>query len=182
MRRGSRGITLIELMIVVAIIGVLAVLGSVGYSRWIRSVKMTEAGEMVSAIRTGQDNYFTQAGKYLDVSAGTTPGNLFPEKNGKKKAAWLDDCTWCTAKDGFRKLGVKADKPVYFGYATMAGDETKDPKVAVCNFKGKAIDWGTPTQGWYVIVAMADSNENGVYASVCTSSLNTHLFTDNEGE
>lgn len=187
----SRGITLVELMIVVAIIGVLAVLATVGYGKWVSSSKMAEGTNMVAAIRNGQENYFSQAGKYLDVSKTLNKGDLFPAMTPTDaKVPWVGECVWCNVVGGFQKLGVKSDKPVYFGYATVAGDETKDPDArgAVFTEKGSAVKWtneagGVPfTKPWFIVAALADTNGNGKYAGVCATSFGSRVIIDNEGE
>jgi type IV pilus assembly protein PilA len=187
----SRGITLIELMIVVAIIGVLAVLAAVGYGRWISASKMAEATNMVAAIRNGQENYYSQTARYLDVSKTLNNGDLFPAKNPNNgKTPWAGDCGWCNVVGGFQKLGVKSDKPVYFGYATVAGDETKDPAARGAQFmsKGTGVDWSAENGGaaftkpWFIAAALADTNGNGKYAGVCATSFGKRVIVDNEGE
>jgi type IV pilus assembly protein PilA len=180
--------TLIELMIVVAIIGVVAVLASVGYGRWSRSAKMAEATNLVASIKNAQENYFSQAGHYLDVSKNLEPGNLYPAKTPtSSKVVWGADCTWCNAD--WKRLGIKADAPVYFGYATVADDAT-DPTgrgIVVATEKGP-IDWTTEAGGvkinkpWYIVRAMADANDNGKYAQVIGFSFGSRIITDNEGE
>lgn len=187
-RHASRGMTLVELMAVVAIIGVLAVLASVGYGRWSRSAKMAEATNLVASIKNAQENYYSQAGHYLDVSKGLEPGQLYPAKDpGPTKVAWGEDCTWCNAD--WKRLGIKADAPVYFGYATIA-DDGIDPEGRGIIVKTEAgnVDWtreagGTKiTKPWYIVRAMADTNGNKKYAQVIGFSFGGRIITDNEGE
>jgi type IV pilus assembly protein PilA len=186
---GERGITLVELMIVVTIIGVLAILAAVGYGKWVASSKTAEAGEMLGAIKNGQENYFSQSGKYLDLSKTITPGDLHPNAKGDKKVPWVDVCSVCKVADGWKKLAVKADKPVYFGYATIAGTEADDPDAgrAPCKASGTDISWNKEAGGkvlkpWYIAGALADTNENGVHAQLCSGSFSQRLFWNNEGE
>jgi len=186
-RQGSRGITLVELMAVAAIIGVLALLASVGYGRWIQSAKMAEATNMVGAIKNGQENYFSQAGRYLDVSPGVDVGSLYPLRDpGPGKTAWGAPCSYCKAD--WQKLGVRADAPVYFSYATVA-DDALDPAARGVVFKleSGAVDWnkeagGPITKPWYIVTAMADQNGNKKYAKVVGMSFNSRIITDAEGE
>jgi type IV pilus assembly protein PilA len=186
-RRASRGMTLVELMVVVAIIGVLAVLASVGYGRWIASAKMAEATNMVASIKNGQENYYSQAGHYLDLSKSVNPPDLYPAKDpGPTKVAWGAECTWCKAD--WKRLGVKADAPVYFGYATVA-DDAADPSgrgITVTTIKG-TVNWtaeagGAINKPWYIVVAQADTNGNKKYAKVVGFSFGGRIITDNEGE
>jgi type IV pilus assembly protein PilA len=186
-RHGSRGMTLVELMAVAAIIGVLALLATVGYGRWIQSSKMAEATNMVASIKNGQENYFSQTGRYLDLSPGLEAGSLYPQKDpGPGKAAWGAPCSYC--KGDWTKLGVKADAPVYFSYATVAGDDVDpDTKGAVFKLESGAISWEKEAGGkilkpWYIVSAMADQNGNKRYAKVVGMSFNGRIITDLEGE
>ncbi|MBI2389335.1 MAG: prepilin-type N-terminal cleavage/methylation domain-containing protein [Deltaproteobacteria bacterium] len=193
----SRGVTLVEVLVVSAIIGVLAVLASVGYGRWVASSKMAEATNMVAGIKDAQENYYSQAGTYLDVSNSIAPGYLYPAKTpGPTKVAWGDKCDWC--KNDWKRLGIKADKPMYFGYATVADGDACDPSCRGLSFttgttggggatKGGAIVWtkeagGPIAKPWFVVAAYADTNGNGVYAKVLGMSFNSRLVIDGEGE
>jgi type IV pilus assembly protein PilA len=166
---------------------VLAVLAAVGYGKWIASAKMAEATNMVASIKNGQENYFSQAGHYLNVSSGVDVGDLYPAKDpGPSKVAWGPDCSWCKAD--WKRLGVRADAPVYFGYATIADDAT-DPagRGAVVPIAGKPINWTTEAGGainmpWFIAVAKADTNGNKRYATVVGTSFNGRIITDGEGE
>ena len=189
-RSGSRGITLVELMAVAAIIGVLALLGAVGYGRWVASSKMAEGTNMVAAIKNGQENYFSQAGKYFDVSNGIQTPNMYPVATADRREKWGAPCSVCTVPDAWHRLGVKTDKQVYFGYATVAGNETADPDARGLSFttsKG-AVNWKNEAGGvaidkpWFIVTAMADTNGNGKYASVVAFSFGGRVITDGEGE
>jgi type IV pilus assembly protein PilA len=183
----SRGMTLVELMMVVAIIAVLAVLAAVGYGRWIASSKMAEATNMVASIKNGQENYFSQAGHYLDVSNSLNVGEMYPARDpGPAKTAWGGDCSVCKAD--WKRLGVKADAPVYFGYATVADDAT-DPggKGANVVLSTGPVNWineagGAINKPWFIAVARADTNGNKKYATVVAFSFGSRVITDNEGE
>ena len=66
--RGSRGFTLIEMMIVVAIVGILATLAVVGYRKLIQSSHVSEATGMVQNIRVAQEGYHSETQQYANVS------------------------------------------------------------------------------------------------------------------
>ncbi|MGZ3456617.1 MAG: type IV pilin protein, partial [Polyangiales bacterium] len=170
MRRVSqRGMSLIELMAVTAIIGIIALLATVGYSRYTKTARMTEATDMVSAIKIAQENYFTQTNKFLDVSTDVKPPALYPLQTPNKgqKADWGTPCTWCT--NDWTRLGIKASAKVSFGYATVAGDESCDPdcKGTAITTRAGGVVWknlapgGAITKPWYVVTALSDFNGDG---------------------
>lgn len=188
-RTGQRGMSLIELMMVTAIIGILAVLAAVGYGRWISSARMAEATEMVAGIKNAQENYFTQAGKYFDVSTGVKPGKMHPKAYPNQKTSWKTVCDDCTSNDAWQRLGIKSDKPVYFGYATVADGDVCDPACKGISFdtKSGAVNWDAEAGGpirkpWYIVTAAADTNGNGKYAAVIGFSFGKRMIIDNEGE
>lgn len=60
MRRYMRGITLMELMIVVVIIGILAALSYPNYREFVTRAKRTEARAALLKIATNQEKYYLQ--------------------------------------------------------------------------------------------------------------------------
>lgn len=60
MRRYMRGITLMELMIVVVIIGILAALSYPNYREFVARAKRTEARAALLKIATNQEKYYLQ--------------------------------------------------------------------------------------------------------------------------
>ncbi len=189
-RARTRGVTLVEVMVVTAIIGVMAALASVGYGRWVRTAKMAEATNMIAAIKNAQENYFSQTGNYLDVSKSVLPGDLFPLQTPlPKKVPWPDTpCSWCNAD--WQRLAIKATEPVGFSYATVAGPDNCDPAcraVTVTLSTGNSVNWqalagGPITRPWFVAAAYADSDGNGKFAKVIGTSFGSSLIIDAENE
>jgi len=60
MRRTMRGVTLMELMIVVVIIGILAALAYPNYREFVARAKRTEARAALLKIATNQEKYYLQ--------------------------------------------------------------------------------------------------------------------------
>jgi general secretion pathway protein G len=63
-RDGSRGFTLIELMVVVAIIGIIVTVASGQYMRSIRKAKEAVLKEDLYILRTAINQHFSDKGKY----------------------------------------------------------------------------------------------------------------------
>jgi type II secretory pathway pseudopilin PulG len=180
--------TLVELMAVTAIIGIVALLASVGYSRFTRSARMTEATDMVSSIKMAQENYFTQTNKYLNVSNDVKPPAMYPMQtpNNGQRADWGPPCTWCNTD--WTRLGIKASGKMSFGYATVADSEACDPDChgAAFSIKGTALVWKTMASGgvidkpWYIVTAVSDFNGDGKYTSVVGTSFSSRVISDEE--
>jgi prepilin-type N-terminal cleavage/methylation domain-containing protein len=62
--RTRRGLTLVELMIVVAIVGVLAALGGMSYTKYVVKGKLTEMSQWAMDIDRGQEQYFARNSEY----------------------------------------------------------------------------------------------------------------------
>ena len=181
-RANVRAFTLVELAIVVAIVGVLSVIAVVGYRKITLSAKVSEAQNMISAIRIAQEDYKVERGTYLTVSATLFCPTDGVGPNAQKKTGW--DTTSC-AGGAWAQLPVHVDGPVQFGYKTVAGlAGAAVPSVGtwVDMTAGNAIAAIRP---WYIIQAQSDLNGDGITGLntelVGTSFQNT-IFSHNEGE
>ena len=180
-RSQRRGVTLIELVIVVAMVGILATLATVGYSRYIRSAKTAEATQMLGSIKSAQEAFKSETFKYLNVSQDlTTPYPQGDRDVGKDKYAWeggLPD----SARANFESLGVNSSGPVQYGYACVAGSASDTLPTLPHGFE--TPEWPADPGGpWYVAMAWADFDVDGVEGGYATSSLAAQIVSVNEGE
>jgi type IV pilus assembly protein PilE len=193
LRRRAPGFSLIEAMIVVLIVGVLAVLATLAYRRWTRSAYLAEAQDMVSNIRTAENNFFAENGGYLNVTGSAAApalgkGASYPSPNpGATKSSWGGPCGTCGNPNAWQALGIQASGPVSWGYSCIAGDGVQispsiigSPKV-----NGQTIDYSqmkSPARPWFFVEADANLSGDGVnYMHVYAMSGTNTIYVDEEG-
>ena len=182
-RRGlprSRAFTLVELAVVVTIVGVLAVIAVVAYRKFTLSAKVTEAQNMISAIRIAEEDYKTERGTYLDLSAGWCPTDGVTVPN--KKTDWSTPGCGVSAGSPWGALPVHVDGPVQFGYKVTAAPSPV-PNITWINMTAAVT--GAVTSPWYVIQAQADLNGDGatgVNSELANTSFANTIFSHNDGE
>ncbi len=177
-RARVRGVTLIELMIIVVIVSVLATLGVYGVRKYVWTAKTSEAQSMVAHIAAQQEAFLDETlTSYLNVSASITafyPQNAAPTK---KKFHWInpahgDFTNWQT-------LGALTNEPVQFGYVTVAGNATAPP--AIPGMPDPPA-FPAPTGPWYLVRASADQNDDGTLSYFILSSFSSDLIIRNDAE
>lgn len=182
-RVGMRAFTLVELAVVVAIIGILAVLAVAGYRKLVTSSHTTEATEMVNAIKVAQETYHAETGQYANISPGLGLGSLYPQAtpNATSATAWGGSCGVCSDTAAWQKLPVHNSGVVRFGYATMAGQVNTALPAAPVNTVAFPSN-SQLTGDWFVVSAMGDMDNNGVYCTVVGVSWQRELYIDKDGE
>lgn len=110
LRKGAKGFTLIELMIVVAIIGILAAIAIPNFLRFQLKSKSAEGKVNLAAIRTGEESYMAEFGNYVPAAAtpAAVPG---PQKVVFNTGGFTD----------FGILGWAPEGSVFFQYAVVVG-------------------------------------------------------------
>lgn len=176
-RRALRGFTLVELMVVVVIVSILAIIGVMLFRKYVSSSKGVEAVSMIQSIRAAEERWRAENQNYLDVSSSMTA--WYPMKNPGKKLYGWDQPTGNDYKK-WQLLAPTVAGPVQFGYVVKAGPAfTKPPKLDISN----PPTWSTQlTEPWYVIMAEADANGDGVFAKYAASSLSDEIYRENVGD
>jgi type IV pilus assembly protein PilA len=182
-RHIARGVTLVELMIVVAIMSVLATLAVYGVRRYIESAKSHEATNMIKDIKEGQESYRRETHRYLPVSSSLT--SYYPDR--PTAGPWDSKIQWGAIDDddvaAWNVLNVRPDGPVYFSYACIVGtaaDDPTNPWTDVNPSKNQA--WPATNEDWYVVKAVADLDDNGKKSGFVGSSFTSEIWHENEGE
>ena len=79
MRRGEKGFTLIELMIVVAIIGILAAIAIPQFASYRKKAQDSAAKSALKNLATAQENYYVSNNSYTAARGNLTGWTVEPE-------------------------------------------------------------------------------------------------------
>jgi type IV pilus assembly protein PilA len=195
--RGTRGFTLVELMIVVVIVAILAMMAVVGYRKLTNSSHSAEATHMVNAIRVAQEAYHAETGSYANVSVAlaanqsTNHAALYPHASmssfkepGNYKVGWGGTCpsTACNVGFDWRAMPVHADGSTMYGYTSQAGLAGVAP-TQVVTMSGVSVTWpSTIPTDWFLITAVGDTDGNGKFSTILGTSFTNDLLVDLDGE
>ena len=174
----DRGMTLIELMIVVVIIGVLAAIATVGYGKYIARARLSEANAVLAEFSAKEQLYFLEAGQYTEVHAAST---TFPSTSEDADQFWPSDPSTAfdsrrTPKsiyngsgvlpDTWRRLGVRPRwQTLYCTYLVNAGGAGNTPPGTV----GPTLWSATPNVPWFYSLAACNLSKNAGWPNTATN-------------
>jgi prepilin-type N-terminal cleavage/methylation domain-containing protein len=175
-RRGERGFTLIELMIVVAIIAILAIVVVPLFTGEAKKVKSkTEVSAMLTELATKQERYKNENNTYIVVGECPTPAS----STAKSVTACLT--AGALPGDPWIALGiVPPEQSLRCSYEVYRGDSATAPTAPA----GATVSIPTTyvATSWYMVHARCDMDDDGVIAHYVSSSFDGTMQITREGE
>jgi len=158
-------------MTVVIIVGVLATLATYGVRKYVMEAKKAEASSMLVQIRAAEESYKDETFRYLGLA---NFDNWHPTNSpGNGKRGWQSGTTAMTPI--MNQLGVMPDGAVAYSYAVVAGPAGGDmPSIPTV----KTWDFPEPGGPFYIAMAKADLNGDGVYTYALSHSDTTEIYVD----
>lgn len=137
---------------------------------------------MVNEIKAAEEAYRDDTLTYLGAT-GAPFQNWHPNTTAGQdsmKANWLGGIP-NPATQALTELGVMSSGPVYFRYTVVAGDSGAVPSVNPLLSEPLAMPT-TSDDPFYIVVARADLDGDGVFQHVIGQSFNSSIVVDREGD
>lgn len=159
---GERGVTLIEIMVVVVIVGILAAVAINYFADAPKKARKSEVHAVFAEITTRQLQYHNEFNMFMSTGDETMlhpgPPTASPRSIDPRPAEW----------DALR-LDTKTN--LYCAYVTVAGPGGDGSNVGA---DATAFGYATPARDWFYILAECDFDGN--------SAVNAKFFTHSMSE
>lgn len=116
--KSNRGVTLIELLIVILIVGILAAVAIPGYTSYTRRARRADAKTALEQVRAAQEMWKAERGGYATDAGGDTAETILRNTMGASAATISPYYTWSFA------AGHNAT--TFTAQAVPTGDQTND--------------------------------------------------------
>jgi len=193
--RPQDGVTLLELMIVVAILGVLATIAIFMFTRHADKAKASEVAAMFGELKLREQAFHLENEEYL--STGDDDDDYFPTASAPGKqpqtydlaASGAPPAPQDTKYPGPAWVTLKMNPPkaelycVYVAIAGAGGDDTNaGPKATAAPFSFGGVNLPIPVTNWFYLMAECDFDEDGTPSRYFTLSDTEGTITENPGE
>jgi type IV pilus assembly protein PilA len=183
-------------MIVVAIVGVLAALALYGLRKYQQYASTGEATSMLQGMRGAQESFkgdqMTYGGcvstGFMTTVAALGAGDFYPRNyttTNDTKMSFDEVLPGSPIGQCFRAIGVRSDGPVRFTYGMVAGPPgvaiPTDPLTGAAALT-RDFPATTPNEPWYILVAVANRDNDTVYARLVTTSLTNQVYEEEATE
>jgi prepilin-type N-terminal cleavage/methylation domain-containing protein len=139
----QRGVSLLELMIVVAIIGIIAVIAMPAYTGYTQKGQRAACFSALANLSSQMERYYTQYGNYGGAAFGSNglSGNIVGDQGQNTTAKGTTYCKlYFHDTSGAPKLPTNTDKQYYAAEAVVEGPLAGTGNIYINAIGGKAWD------------------------------------------
>lgn len=194
-RRSAAGMTLVEVMVVVAIVAILAAVAIPVFSNYAKESRMSEATANIQGILEAEEAYFARFHSYTQGLGACPPAP--PAAAGSNQRWPANVAADCNAPAGsglgWAMLGWEPEGPVYFQYEVFSLYDPTGARMnlpaAVLPAGGWGIDWATELgnnlqtiQPWCAVQASADTDGDAAFVFFRGNSFNNKIFRTPDNE
>ncbi len=180
-RSGIRGMTIVELMIVVVIIGILAAISVVSYRRYLGKARISEATAMLAEFATKEQAHFLDTGEYMEAhrdtalaqSANEDSNQFYPSDPGAAFDSVRAPVALNTLPQSWRNLGIRPRwQQLYCTYLVNSGVAGTGPEASWAI--GSQLWASAPNVPWFYILAACNLTGQAGWPDYVTVMSLTH--------